>query len=222
MKLKALLLDMDGLLVDSERVTFEMWKELFAEHGHTLTLPVYCELIGKTDRTAAPLIRRYFPGFDPYTMLYPQWEEGYARLAPAGKVPLKAGVTELLDFAERQKLKKAVVSSNHIRWITEILTADGVFSRMDLVLHGEMVAHGKPEPNLFLLAAQKLGLTPQECLVLEDSNAGIEAAHRAGMRVVCIPDLKSPVPRCRDLCSAVLPSLAELPRWLQEQGLLEG
>ena len=70
--LKALLLDMDGLLIDSERVTYEMWRDLFAAQGHELTMPIYLQIIGKTDKMAAPILMEHFPGFDPYTMLYPQ------------------------------------------------------------------------------------------------------------------------------------------------------
>ena len=212
--LKALLLDMDGLLIDSERVTYDMWRDLFAAQGHELTMPIYLQIIGKTDKMAAPILMEHFPGFDPYTMLYPQWEAGYAELAPKGLVPLKEGVFELLDFADAHGIKKAVVSSNHLRWIEEILKADGVYDRMDLVVHGRMVEHGKPEPEIFLLAAELLGLSPEECLVLEDSNAGITAGHRAGMQVICIPDLKQPAGECIPFCSAILPSLKDVPAWL--------
>lgn len=216
MKITAVLLDNDGLLVDSERVTFEIWQEIFLRHGYELTLEAYCELIGMTEESTAAHIRERFPGLDPYNVVFAEWDAKYEILAPAGGVPLKKGAVELLDYCDLKGLKKAVASSNSLYWIQTLLGANGVFHRMDAVSHSKLVERGKPAPDIFLKAAELLGEDPSGCVVLEDSSNGIRAAHAAGMIPICIPDLKRPAQEVLDLCAAVLPDLAAVAVWLEE------
>ena len=217
MSIKALFFDMDGLLVDSERVTFEMWVDILAAQGHELTLDRYLTFIGQTEEAISKRIAELYPGFDPFTMLYPQWESGYAKLTQEGGVRLKEGALEVLDYAEANGLICSLVSSNTQHWIHAILQSDGVLHRFHPILHGGCVGpgRGKPQPDLFLLAARELGLDPSECLVLEDSNSGILAAHRAGMPVICVKDLKPPEPEQAQLCEMIADSLLEVIPWLE-------
>ncbi len=216
MKITSILFDNDGLLVDSERVTFEIWQEIFLRHGFELTMEQYCEVVGFNEESTAKHIRERFPGLDPYKDVFREWDERYEILAPAGGVPLKKGAVELLDYADRVGLKKAVASSNSLYWVRVLLSANGVFDRMDAVSHGQLVTRGKPAPDIFLKAAELLDADPSECLVLEDSSNGIRAAHAAGMIPICIPDLKQPPQEIRSLCSAVLPDLRTVIGWLEE------
>ncbi|MBQ8995122.1 MAG: HAD family phosphatase [Oscillospiraceae bacterium] len=215
-KIKYLLFDMDGLLTNSEQVTFEIWEDIFREHGYELTLDFYISIIGMVDTKIHGIIEEHYPGLDAKNVVYPEWDERYEKLAPAGGVPLKPGVVELLDYCDSHGLKKSVVSSNYLHWIETILTADGVFDRFDHVIHGALVKHGKPDPEPFLLSMEEFGASPEECLVLEDSNSGILSGHTAGMKVICIPDLKQPSEEARSYCSAVLPSLEDVIPWLEE------
>ncbi len=214
-KIRYLLFDMDGLLTDSERVTFDIWKKIFAGYGYELTLDFYLRIIGSTDARIQKTINAEFPGIDAATMVYPQWDGEYEIIAPRGGVPLKKGVTELLDYCDSAGLGKSVVSSNNLHWIETILSADGVYHRFDHTVHGGMVKHGKPDPEPFLISMDLFGAVPEECLVLEDSNNGLIAGRRAGMRVICIPDLKHPSEEALACCDAVLPSLSDVIPWLE-------
>ncbi len=216
MKITSVLLDNDGLLVDSERVTFEIWQDIFMRHGYELTLEEYCSLIGMTEASTAKRISERFPGLDPYGTVFSEWDAIYEKLAPAGGVPLKKGAVELLDYCDAHGLKKAVASSNSLYWIKTLLGAGGVFHRMDAVSHSKLVEHGKPAPDIFLKAAELLGSSPSECVVLEDSSNGIRAAHAAGMIPICIPDLKRPADEILSLCAAVLPDLGAVADWLEK------
>ena len=213
--IKYLLFDMDGLLTDSERVTFEIWKKIFRSHGYELTLDFYIKVIGMVDFEIHEFIDSNFPGIESETMVYPIWDAEYETLAPAGGVPLKAGVKEILDYCDQKCLRRSVVSSNLQYWIETILRADGVLDRFDHIVHGGMVTRGKPDPEPFLRSMELFGARPEECLVLEDSNSGILAGSRAGMHVICIPDLRHPSPEAEACCDAVLPSLTDVISWLE-------
>ena len=216
MKITAVLFDNDGLLVDSERVTFEIWQDIFRRHGYDLTMDTYCQLIGMTEKNTAEFIYERVPGLDPYKDVFEEWDAQYEEIAPAGGVPLKRGAVELLDYCDEKGIRKAVASSNSLYWIETLLGANGIFHRMDAVSHSKLVQHGKPAPDLFLKAAELLGCEPGECVVLEDSENGLRAAHAAGMIPICIPDIKRPSAEVDALCSAVCADMNEVIEWLEK------
>ena len=216
MKITAILFDNDGLLVDSERVTFEIWQDICRRHGYSINMDTYCELIGMTEKNTAEFINERFPGLDPYKDVFEEWDAQYEQLAPAGGVPLKKGALELLDYCDEKGIKKAVASSNSLYWIETLLGANGIFHRMDAVSHSKLVQHGKPAPDLFLKAAELLGCVPGECVVLEDSENGLRAAHAASMIPICIPDLKEPSAEVKALCCAVCADMNDVITWLED------
>ena len=103
---------MDGLLTDSERVTFEIWEDIFREHGYHLTLDFYNSITGMVDIQIKDIIAEQYHGLDAMKDVYPEWDARYEDLAPKGGVPLKSGAVELLDYCDAHGLKKSIVSSN--------------------------------------------------------------------------------------------------------------
>ena len=120
----------------------------------------------------------------------------------------KPGLDELLDLLDSLHVAKAVATSTVRQTATTQLAAAGLLDRFEVVATGDEVGNGKPSPDLFLLAAQRLGIEPVHCLVLEDAEAGVIAAHRAGMMVFVVPDLKPPSAEVRRLANGVFESLA--------------
>ena len=216
-KIKYLLFDMDGLLTDSERVTFEIWEDIFREHGYHLTLDFYNSITGMVDLQIKDIIAEKYPGLDAMKDVYPEWDSRYEELAPKGGVPLKPGVFELLDYCDAHGLKKSIVSSNYLHWIETILKADGVYHRFDHVIDGSLVHHGKPDPEPFLLSMNEFGASPEECVVLEDSNSGVIAGKRAGMKVICIPDMKQPSEEAIAHTDVIFSTLLDVIPWLEKQ-----
>jgi HAD superfamily hydrolase (TIGR01509 family) len=131
-------------------------------------------------------------------------------------VPIKEGLGELLDLLDRSGVMKAVATSTERTRALSLLTLAGVLNRFDAVVCGDEVERGKPHPDIFLAAAAKLGRSPIDCMVLEDSESGLTAAHRAGMRPVLVPDLKAPSQEALALAFRVFPTLTEV------QGFLAG
>ena len=124
--------------------------------------------------------------------------------------PLKHGLLALLDSIAEAGLPAAVASSTTRAEVDRLLASVDLSERFEVTVGGDEVACGNPAPDLFLLASERLGVAPVDCLVLEDSEAGIRAAAAAGMISVMIPDLIEPSPAVRKLANAVVSSLAEV------------
>jgi HAD superfamily hydrolase (TIGR01509 family) len=210
----AVLFDMDGLMFDTERLIWRAWRQAMDDFGYEASDEVFLASIGATvESTNQLLIAAYGPDFlleatnrrtDEYA-----WQEVEARGAP-----LKPGLLALLDYLELQEIPKAVASSSGRATIDRLLAAAGLAQRFAAIAAGDQVTHGKPAPDIFLLAARRLGVEPARCLVLEDSERGAQAARAAGMAVVIVPDIKPPPADIASLAAAVLPDLHAVQAWL--------
>ncbi len=140
------------------------------------------------------------------------WQEVDARGAP-----VKPGLLALLGYLEARGLPRAVASSSARASIDRLLASVDLQPRFAAIAAGDEVAQGKPAPDIFLLAASRLGVEPAHCLVLEDSEAGTRAAHAAGMTALIVPDLKLPSDQVAALAAAVLPDLHAVRDWLAQR-----
>lgn len=215
--ISAVLFDMDGLMFDTERLILRSWQRAMADFGYEASEEVFLASVGTTVASTNQLLRAaYGPDFpleatNDRTGDY-VWQEVDARGAP-----LKPGLLALLDFLEAHGIPKAVASSSERATIDRLLGSVGLLERFAVTVAGDEVAHGKPAPDIFLLAASRLGVEPERCLVLEDSEPGARAAHAAGMAVIIVPDLKPPSDDVARLAAAVLPDLCAVQVWLAQQ-----
>jgi HAD superfamily hydrolase (TIGR01509 family) len=205
---KAVIFDMDGLMFDTERLARDAWRRAMAEQGYALDDDVYLTAVGRTVEGACGVFVDAFGPDLPIADIEAA-KARYLRDMLEPGPPLKPGLLPLLDGLEALRLPLAVASATARAEIERRLAGVSLLRRFDAVVGGDEVARGKPAPDLFLLAAGRLGARPADCLVLEDSEAGVRAAAAAGMAVVMVPDLVEPSPSVRALAEAVLPSLAE-------------
>ena len=201
--LDSIIFDMDGLLIDTEIISYQLYSALLAPYGFTVSLHDYAETYsGKTEEKNVTTLLEHYP-------LPLSREECFARISAMEKeflakgVALKPGAKELLTYLKEHGYKIALASSS---------IADRAYGILDLPK-----GRGKPAPDIFLIACQKLGTTPARALVLEDSEAGIQAAHSARIPVLCVPDLHHPAPAYESMTAAILSSLHEVPGWLKAQ-----
>jgi beta-phosphoglucomutase family hydrolase len=183
---RALIFDMDGVLVDSEPLHLAAYQELFHPHGIEYTEEHNQEFLGCKDIAMAHiLVDRYKLSLTPADLVQNK-ETILARLLRQEAV-MRPGVVQLLETAVALKLPCAVASSATMGTIELVVDVLGIRSYFQCLTSGDEVAHGKPAPDVFLLAAERLSVAPQHCLVVEDTFNGIKAAKAAGMYCIAIP-----------------------------------
>ncbi len=183
--IRALLLDFDGLIVDTETPIFEIWQDVFRRHGQELRLEDWERALGTQGGYDPALHLKELTGasLDGGAL---EDETRRRHWAACRGQPLLPGVRERLDEAQALGLGLAIASSSSSDWVGTWLDHHGIRERFGAVCTREDVARVKPEPDLFLLAAARLEVAPGACLVFEDSPNGIRAASRAGMRSVAV------------------------------------
>jgi len=204
---KAAIFDMDGVILDSQGLATRAWSRAVADLGYRLTEELNLELVGRNvPDSNAILCRALGPEF-PLEAARRAAREFFVALTPATGVPLKPGVESLLDFLESKGVRKAVATSTPRPACVRHLQHWKLLDRFSVVVCGDEVPSGKPAPDIFLQAARLLNVQPAECVVIEDSFAGIRAAHAAGMLPIMVPDLKAPDDEIRALAYRVVPNL---------------
>ena len=206
----AVIFDMDGLLLDSERVALATVAEAAALLGVAWRPEVGLALVGLNSRDGPAVIRRHLGDDYPTAALYDTFGRLYEVAIAEGRIPLKPGVGELFDLLDGLGLRRAVATSTRRSRAEPKLAAVGLLARVHGMVCGDEVPCGKPAPDIFLAAADRLGVPATRCLVLEDSNAGARGALAAGARVVMVPDLLQPADDLRHAGVPVAASLHDL------------
>ena len=208
--IKAVIFDFDGLLVDTEIISYRIYKTILEKYSHSFSMEEYARnYSGKTEKeNIRNLIDTYrLPlSFDECFSLEQETEK---ELFEKG-VELKPGALKLLRYLNEKRYKIAIATSSDRERAMKILKNHCLYSYFMAGVFAEDISHCKPDPEIFLKAAEKLNEYPECCLVLEDSEAGIQAACNAGMKVICVPDMKRPDDVYLDKCLAVKDTLDEV------------
>lgn len=203
----AALFDLDGLLIDSERVIMDAWLAVAAAHGVPLTAPLYVETIGLTATESEKVLLRAFGSSARLNAAQLDVNARLDRLPAAERYPLKPGVRRLLDKLDHRRVRCAAVSSTAIAEVGRRLTAAGIREYFAAVAGGDEVTRGKPDPEVYVLVADRLGVAINRCIAFEDSPNGARAALASGADLVVIPDLVPPPAALAARCQCVLTSL---------------
>lgn len=205
--LKALIFDMDGLLFDSERVVQRAWNIAGREMG----MDNFGDHIYNTIGLNVVSREKYFkktvsPDF-PMERFSEMTRKAFHEIEENEGIPLKSGAAELLKLSKSREYKLAVASSSRRIHGTTLLKSGQIDNYFDEMIFGDMVQHAKPDPEIFLTAAELLEVKPDEAIVLEDSPNGIRAAQAARMISIMIPDLVKPTDEIRATATHVFESL---------------
>lgn len=211
---KAVIFDLDGLLLDSEITSYKIYLEIAERFGYEFKLEDFTH-----NFSGQPLMHNVPLAIEMYHLPW-TLEEALkeidiieTRLLAEG-IDLKPGAKELLQYLKHNGYKMIVASSSVRARAINLLTQNGIVEYFDDFVFGPEVKRGKPNPDIFLKAAEKLDEAPENCLVLEDSEAGIQAAYAANIPVICIPDLKKPSEEYVQKTTAVLGALDEVIHYL--------
>ena len=213
--IKAIIFDMDGLMIDSERVTFECYQEILKGMNLTMDEEFYKTLLGK------PLKGIYQRFYDVYGNDFPIEDvikDVHALMAKRFEtegVPIKTGLKSLLEYLKENNYKTIVATSSNRDRVDTILSQAQITDYFDDSICGDEVTKGKPNPVVFLKSCQKLGVNVDEAIVLEDSEAGIQASYDAGIKVICIPDMKYPEKQYEEKTFKILKDLNDVTEYLK-------
>lgn len=213
--IKAIIFDMDGLMIDSERVTFECYQERLKDMNLTMDEEFYKTLLGK------PIKGIYQRFYDVYGNDFPiqnviqDVHQLMAERFETEGVPVKKGLVELLHYLKDNNYKTIVATSSNRDRVDKILSQAKITEFFDDSICGDEVTKGKLNPEVFLKSCQKLGVNVDEAIVLEDSEAGIQASYDANIKVICIPDMKYPEKQYEEKTFKILKDLTEVTVYLK-------
>ncbi|MDB1948998.1 HAD family hydrolase [Clostridium tertium] len=214
--LKLVIFDMDGLIFDTERLSYESWKEAAKEFNIDFDLNLLYKLLGTNHESVRNTLHNEFENkinVDNYIM---ERNNIYLSKIMNGEVEKKKGIEELLKYLTDKNIKKAVATSSNREIAYKLLKDAGIYDYYDYILCGDEVKKSKPNPEVFLRVAEKLDIPANQCMVLEDSEAGTIAASRARMTPVIIPDLKNPSEDIEKLAFKKLNNLEEVINLIED------
>lgn len=210
-----IIFDMDGVIFDTERLYLECCVPAAEKLGLAGIEEVVYECIGLTDEETDKTFRLHYGEDAPIDAFHQEVYQTFMARYEAEGITVKKGVVELLSNLRQADAAVAIGSSTHSNLIEIELRDAELLEYFDVIVGGDMVEHSKPAPDVFLLAAEKLGADIGNCIIIEDSFNGVRAAHAAGGTVFMVPDLLEPTDEVRALTDQVFPSLVEVREWLE-------
>lgn len=211
-KIKAVIFDLDGTLTDTEKFYQVAWPEAVAHFGYKME-PWQALAVRSLGRPFAEQSFKEWFGED-----FPYWDvRGYRKDLIAGMlkehgIPLKEGAIEILEFLKKEKITIALATANNLERATAKLKQAGIFEYFDRFICAEMVAQGKPSPDIYSYACAELGLDPAETFAVEDSPNGVKSAYYAGCKVIMVPDLSEPDEEIGPMLYACCKTLPEIEK----------
>lgn len=213
--LELVIFDVDGLMIDTESV----WKNAFDKAGDKYGISnlgdtLFPSLIGKRLEDEQELLDRLLPS-DIQDKLLNEWRQiGLSSLA--NKVPVKPGLYEMLDFLEQHHIKMAVATTTRRDLTEQRLKKIGVYDCFEYVLCGDEVTKRKPNPEIYLSVLKRMDTDARNALVLEDSVVSVEAAYRAGIDCIQVPDLIAPTEVQKEQTICIVKDLMEARDYIKE------
>lgn len=216
--IRAVIFDMDGTVFDTEKIYYKCLSHVASETPLVAELEEVLVAISGMNRAdiVAHLKGRYGEEF-PAKELFDARDKLVLEQIRTHGLPYKPGFPAVFEALRNKGLKVALATSTHRDRLEWYLSLTGLENAFDWIMTGESVEHSKPEPDIFLQCAQRLGVSPEECVVVEDSRNGVLAGLRAGMRVVMIPDMQRATPDLRERLWQCLEEVTPLPCLIEQE-----
>ncbi len=212
--IEGVIFDMDGLMFDTERIYGIYWRQVSAELGYPMDDEKVAYMCGATRDFQVSKFVEWFGGSVPADAIIEGCHERTRVHIAANPIPHKPGLIALLTALRERGIPAVIATGTARAWADDKLARSGVAEFVDAMVCGDEVTACKPDPEIFLKAAELIGVPPQDCIVLEDSFNGIVAAHTAGTQPIMIPDTMQPTDEIRALCDHVLTRLDEVIEFL--------
>ncbi len=218
--IKAVIFDMDGVLFDTERVYLESWIKVFKEYGYTMTKEMYIPLMGTGRKNVKEVFKKTFGDNIPIEEMYLKKDELLFKAIDNNEVPLKLGAIDILCYLKKEGYKIALATSAKRDRVTKQIKANNMNNMFNAIVCGDDVVNSKPDPEIFLKAAKKLDVNPENCVVIEDSLAGIKGANKGGMKGFHVEDLKKADDEIKILSTKTFKNLVEIKEYLRDNNCI--
>lgn len=210
--------DMDGLMFDTERIVYENWERKMLTLGYEYNLEIFKNTVGKRKKEVELYYKGLYGEDFPYWDISDECRQRFVERVEREGVPVKKGLYELLDYLKNSGIKIALATSTSRKSAEMNLRSSGVEEYFDVLVCGEDVVKGKPHPEVFLTAAERLKVPSEQCAAFEDSLNGIRSAYAAGMTTLMVPDLLQPteeiLPMISFLCADLLQAISVLSKYI--------
>lgn len=192
MSIKAVIFDLDGTVLDTEKLLVKYWCEAANEAGFPMRREHALQLRSLAAKYAEPLMKSWFGDRCEYQVLRKRRMELMSQHLEKFGLEVKSGIPELLYYLGKKGYKRAIATATDLKRASGYLKEVGLFDSFDQIISAHMVKNGKPNPDVYIYAVEQLGLSPTECIAVEDSPNGVISASEAGCKTVMIPDLTEP------------------------------
>ena len=213
---RAVLFDMDGVIFDSERAVLAVWREIAGKMELSGIDGVFVQCVGVNKQRTREIFCEAYPDLD-----FDEFDVRVRRLFLSrydkGRLPVKPGVREILAGLRERRIPLALASSTRTETVKRELEEAGFLGCFDTVIGGDLVTRSKPDPEIFLTAASRLGAEPADCFVIEDSFNGIRAASAGGFRPIMVPDMLPPDAEMEEKAELIAADLFEAWDYLQKK-----
>ena len=217
----AVIFDMDGVIFDSERLVVETWVEVAKKYGIEGIEEACAACVGINAQATELKMKEIYGEEFPYQEYKKEASALYHERYDDGRLPTKPGIRELLEFLHANNIRTAVASSTRRAVVEQEIRDAGLAPFFQKIICGDMVERSKPAPDIFLKAAEELGVAPEICYVIEDSYNGIRGAHTAGMHPIMVPDMLPPTDEMEKLAEQIFPSLFEVKDFIGNKKRLQ-
>lgn len=211
---KAVIFDMDGVIFDTERVYLEIWQSVFEKYGYKMTKELYVNVMGTGRKNVIKTFLENFGDDLPIEKMYEEKDNQLFYIRENQGIPLKEGVKELFSMLKEKNYKIALATSAKRERVEKQIKDKWLKESFDAIVCGDDVEKGKPSPDIFLKAAKKIDVEPENCFVVEDSPAGIKAAFSGGMKGIHVEDLKAADEDILKYCEKNFKNLQEIKEYL--------
>ena len=211
---KAVIFDMDGVIFDTEKVYLDIWIEVFEKYGYKMTKELYVNVMGTGRKNVIKTFLENFGDDLPIEKMYEEKDNQLFYIIENQGIPLKEGVKELFSMLKEKTYKIALATSAKRERVEKQIKDKWLKESFDAIVCGDDVEKGKPSPDIFLKAAKKIDVEPENCFVVEDSPAGIKAAFSGGMKGIHVEDLKVADEDILKYCQKSFKDLQEVKKYL--------
>ena len=207
---KAVIFDLDGTLIDTEKIYRMIWPQAMASLGYVFTEEMYLQLRSLGRPFAPRRFKEWFGEDFDYDNARRVRKGLFDAYVAKNGIQIKKGAIELLDFLHTKNIVTAIATATDLDRAKEYLDMVGLTNHFDRILSATMVDEGKPSPKVYQFACEELGLNPGDCMAVEDAPNGVKSANAAGLKVVMIPDQSEADDDLKTLLYAYLPSLDKI------------